>query len=96
MVRLIVKSYLRPECLEKAAPLYREMLEKTRKEDGCIQYDLFTDVKDETCYVFVECWESQARLDAHIASEHFQRIIPQINEFKDDREGGATFIKEFA
>jgi quinol monooxygenase YgiN len=97
MVRLVVKNFFRPECLEKAAELYREMVAETQKEDGCIQYDLFIDENDETAWVLLEQWESRAHLDAHIATGHFKRLIPQLGELQDaGRAGGATFLKEFA
>ncbi len=46
------------------------MMTQTRKELGCYGYLLVPDpIKDNTVSVY-ERWESQAHLDAHLASEH--------------------------
>ncbi len=44
-------------------------LARVKAEDkGCEMYDLFRSVDDETRYVMVESWASQADLDAHMTS----------------------------
>jgi len=83
MVKVIAHNFLLKENIEKAMPLYKEMVAETRKEDGCIQYDLLRDDKDETHFVFVETWESQAHLEAHFKSAHFVKIIPAVGELGD-------------
>jgi quinol monooxygenase YgiN len=52
----------------------REALESfvdpTRKEDGCLRYDLFQDISDPLKFTFIEEWTSEAALDAHSKSAH--------------------------
>lgn len=55
----------------------REALEAlhhaTHQEDeGCVQYDLHTDPSNPNVYVFVETWQSEALLDAHMKKAHFK------------------------
>ncbi|MDR2931977.1 MAG: antibiotic biosynthesis monooxygenase [Oscillospiraceae bacterium] len=94
MVRVIAKNYLKSEKIAEAAPLFREMIEATRKENGCIEYRLHIDTKDPTCYVFVEEWADQNALDAHCKSAHFTRIIPQIGTFHA-KPGETLIMDEF-
>ena len=58
------------------APLVREELEKliepTRAEDGCIQYDLHTDNANPELFVFYETWESRDLWQAHMNAPHLQ------------------------
>jgi quinol monooxygenase YgiN len=58
----------------------REMLEPTRREAGCIRYDLLRSLKGENYVelVFVEEWESEAALDAHGQSEHLKGLRGRI------------------
>lgn len=70
---------MRLNALDTVRPLYRELVERTREEPLCIAYDLFVDRKDEGHFIFIEEWPDQAALDAHCASEHFRRLVPQIN-----------------
>ncbi|MDR3287996.1 MAG: antibiotic biosynthesis monooxygenase [Peptococcaceae bacterium] len=80
MIRVIAKNFIKSENISAAAPLFRELIDATRKESGCIEYRLFIDSQAPAEYVFTEEWASQEALDTHMKSEHFQRIIPQIGE----------------
>ncbi len=42
----------------------------TRREQGCIQYDLCLDADHPGKFTFVEEWESRADLEAHSRSLH--------------------------
>jgi quinol monooxygenase YgiN len=81
MIKIVVKSILKPGSWEKLAPLYRELLEKTHQEKGCVEYSLFIDTKDENICYMIETWEDADALAAHSNSEHFKRIVPQFAEF---------------
>ncbi len=44
----------------------------TRKEEGCIQYDLHYDSKDPSKFMFYEIWTSKEALDQHAESPHLR------------------------
>ncbi len=53
----------------------------TRKEKGCINYDLHVSPDDPAVLVFHENWTSKAALDAHLHSPHidvFRRRAPDL------------------
>ena len=54
----------------------RELIEPTRREAGCIRYDLLRSLKGESYveFVFVEEWASEEELDAHGESEHLEQL----------------------
>lgn len=52
----------------------------THAEDGCILYALHQGVADTTRFAFVERWESQAKLDAHLGSDHIAAVLAQADE----------------
>jgi quinol monooxygenase YgiN len=54
------------------------MIEPTRAEPGCISYRLYQDVEDENAFTLVEEWESQAVLDDHFRTPHFDRLLEWI------------------
>ncbi|MBI2686044.1 MAG: antibiotic biosynthesis monooxygenase [Acidobacteria bacterium] len=45
-------------------------VEPTRKEEGCLRYDLFQDVSDPLKFTFIEEWASPAALERHSQSAH--------------------------
>jgi len=50
------------------------MLEPTRKEPGCITYQLYTNEKSDT-FFFYELWETPAHLDAHTKTPHYLQLV---------------------
>ncbi|ASY57536.1 MULTISPECIES: putative quinol monooxygenase [Sinorhizobium] len=56
------------DVVARAAPL----IEATRKEEGCISYDLYLKPAEPNALVFVETWKSRAALDAHFAEPHLK------------------------
>lgn len=89
MLKVIAQDFMRLDALEIVRPLYRELVELTRREPLCIAYDLFVDEKDEGHFIFIEEWPDRAALDAHCATEHFTRLVPLINAHQRQ---DATFI----
>lgn len=82
MVKVIADDFIKEEFLSTVTPLYQELIALTRKEQGCLEYTLFIDESDNTHLVFVETWTDSAALKAHMASEHFTRLIPQIAQYQ--------------
>lgn len=58
---------LKTELLKLVAP--------SRKDPGCINYDLHIGATDPADFVFYENWTSKALLDAHLATPHLKAFI---------------------
>jgi quinol monooxygenase YgiN len=52
----------------------------TRRESGCLNYDLHQDTEDPSKFIFHENWASKSQLDAHLARPHLQEIDAQADE----------------
>ena len=83
MIKVVAKSYAKEGKVDKILELLKELVEKTVIEEGCISYELFQDLEDPKAIVFIEEWESEEALSKHMASEHFKRIVPQLNELRE-------------
>jgi len=59
---------------EKVKQELMKMVEATRKESGCLNYDLHVDESDPACFLFYENWVSKMALDNHFHTEHFVRL----------------------
>lgn len=94
MLKVIAQDFIRKEFLDVVAPLYAELVAATKKEPGCVEYNLFADEDDKTHFIFIEEWIDHQALDAHCASEHFTRLVPQINQYAY-KEGTALLMKPF-
>jgi quinol monooxygenase YgiN len=65
---LTVKSEMRAELIAAA----REAISATRKEEGCVAYDLHESVDDPNKLVFLEEWTSADCLPVHSKSDHMR------------------------
>ena len=57
--------------------MLRELLvlvDETRKESGCLNYDLHISRETPGLYFFYENWTSKAHLDRHAESGHIQKF----------------------
>lgn len=78
-VHLIVTKDVPAECQEQWLRMGDELSTETWKEDGCITYMIVRSRDISTRFYFIEEWASQLHLDAHAASSHFQRLVPQMD-----------------
>ncbi len=52
----------------------------TRKEAGCLNYDLHVLPEDPAKLLFHENWTSRAHLEAHLQSAHIQALLPRVDD----------------
>jgi quinol monooxygenase YgiN len=77
-VRVIVPCVIEERFRARALEVYRELIDATRQEAGCRSYELLQQVDDSTQFLLLEEWESQAHLDAHTHTEHFVRLVAEL------------------
>jgi quinol monooxygenase YgiN len=78
-IRVVARVIALPGKVEEVESVLTKLVKATRQEDGCITYELLHNQKDTTDFTFVEEWESQALLDAHLASAHIAEAQSQLN-----------------
>ena len=49
-----------------------KLIEPTKQEDGCLQYDLHQDHENLAVFLFYENWVSREQWQAHMASAHLK------------------------
>ena len=78
-IRVIARAVARKGKEDQLRALLQGMLVPTRAEKGCISYQLYESDAAGRFY-FDETWESQAALDKHISTPHFNRLEQAIGE----------------
>ena len=56
-----------------------KLIEPTRAENGCINYDLHVSQDDPAVFYFHENWSSAAELDAHLKSAHLEAGLSEMH-----------------
>lgn len=56
----------------------REFIARSRKEDGCEQYELWREAENPARMTIVEVWRDKAALDVHLAQGWFAEWAPKM------------------
>lgn len=67
---VIAKLKAKVGCEEKLYKMLKGLVEPTKAEQGCINYDLHRSHEDPGLFVFYENWESRLVWEAHMKSPH--------------------------
>jgi len=78
MVKLIARLQAKPGQEATVAAALRKLAPPSRAEAGCILYDTCRVKDDPATLLVLEEWESQAALDAHMATAHFQAFLAEV------------------
>ena len=80
MIKVVAKHFAKEDKVNEIIELCKELVQETRKEEGCIKYEVYQDEKDLTILTMVEEWESREKLEKHMETKHFQRIVPMLGK----------------
>ncbi len=74
-VRVVARIVAKSEKVNELHTLLHGLLEPTRKEQGCVNYELLHNRADPTDFTFVEEWASQPAVGAHLQTPHMQQAL---------------------
>ncbi len=86
MVNLKIKIQALPSKLEELLRSCRLLIERSRREAGCLNSRISRDVEDETILILEENWKNRPHLDAHFRSDHFSALIGAMKLLGEDFE----------
>ena len=72
MVTVVAEMVAKPGREAEVTDELLRMVDATRKEDGCVQYDLHVSNEHAGNFVFYENWATQEALERHAASAHLK------------------------
>ena len=81
---LIARLKVKPDAVESAKRAALAIVENSRAETGCVNYDFHQAIDDETIFVWHETWANRAAIEAHGASEHFKNFSAAIKDSVDE------------
>jgi quinol monooxygenase YgiN len=59
---------------------FKPAVAATRKEKGCIVYDLNRDLSERSKYYVYERWQSLAALEHHMQTEHIKKLLDTVRD----------------
>ncbi|MEI0702516.1 aminoacyl-tRNA hydrolase [Brachyspira intermedia] len=79
MIKIVARNPVSNENKSKFIETAKELIEKSRKEKGCISYNLYESL-DGKYLTFIEEWKDEKAIENHNNSEHFKAIVPKLGE----------------
>jgi quinol monooxygenase YgiN len=81
---LIARLKVKRDSVEAAKQAALAIVEDSRREKGCLNYDFHQSIDEEAVFIWHETWENKAAIAAHGASKHFNDFSRQIKDFVDE------------
>ncbi len=72
---IVAKIEAKSDKVELVKAELLKLIAPTRKEAGCIQYDLHQDNSNPAVFVFYENWESRELWQAHMNNDHLKAYM---------------------
>ena len=80
-ITVIARLKAKPGAEKRLEDLLKSLVEPTRREPGCINYDLHRDLEETGVFYFYENWRSDKDLERHFQTPHLaslQEIAPEV------------------
>ncbi|MBY0524635.1 MAG: antibiotic biosynthesis monooxygenase [Gemmataceae bacterium] len=77
---------------DKLETAFIKAIKESRKEKGCLTYDLNRDAKDPTRFVVYERWKSLADLEAHLKAPHIVALLAELKDVLAGAPDGKVFL----
>lgn len=82
MVRLNVEIIIPDsQCADRIIAAATELTEYSLHDKGCMGYDVYRSVTNDDRLLILETWKDEASLEHHMKSEHFRRIVPDLERW---------------
>lgn len=79
-VRVVARLVAKPDKVEALKTVLLSIIEPTRKEAGCLSYELLQNGADAADFTFVEAWDSAASLEAHMKAPHLTAALGKLGD----------------
>jgi quinol monooxygenase YgiN len=78
-LRVVARIKARSNKVNELLSVLNSLVEPTRKEPGCIHYELLQNNEDPTDFVLIEEWLSDTALQSHFATKHFKEGLTKLS-----------------
>ena len=80
-VRVAVKVVARTDAIAEITAIVLKLAAQSRKETGCVSYEVLQDTSNAEIFVLIEEWTHLAALDAHNKTAHFHEAVSKSQPF---------------
>lgn len=81
MLTVIAENHFNEESIDKVKETIIKLIEQTKKEDGCIKYDIVQDTTNPGLLTMIENWDSLESLKKHGSNPDFLKMVKELGEY---------------
>lgn len=78
-LRVIARAHAKLDHVAQVREILTALVDVTRREPGCLSYELLQNHADKTEFVVVERWASAAAEQAHFMTPHLLTALQQLS-----------------
>jgi quinol monooxygenase YgiN len=78
LLSVVAEIVALPEYADEVRMRLLDLIEPTRRENGCVEYYLHEANEEVGRFLFYENWTSLAALDAHLATPHIAAMLAAV------------------
>jgi quinol monooxygenase YgiN len=82
-VTVVARVEAKPGMGDRLAEEMKPLVEGSRSDAGCINYDLHRGLENPSTLVIYENWSSSQALDEHLEQPHVQEWLGKLDELAD-------------
>jgi len=81
---VVAKIVAKNDSIESVKSEMLKLIDPTRNEDGCIEYNLHQDNENPAVFIFYETWKSSACLESHMNTDHFKSFVTAVGNVVEE------------
>jgi len=79
VLTIIARIEAKPGKIDLVKTALIKLIEPTRQEQGCLQYDLQQDNENPNVFMFYESWQSRTLWQTHMNNDHLKAYMDETN-----------------
>lgn len=83
MIKVVSRAVVKFSKIGEYTEMALKLADETRKEEGCISYDLYRNRDKENILTFIEEWKDMDFLEKHFNTSHFKKYVPLLEEMRE-------------
>lgn len=77
-IHIVARIVAQADKVAEVREILLGLVAPTRKEEGCVSYQLLENKNDPTDFTFVEVWSNQDAINAHFATTYVQEALAKV------------------
>jgi quinol monooxygenase YgiN len=77
-IHVVARALCRPEKTDELCGILLRVAEESRKEPGCVSYEVVRGTEDPNEVMTIECWKDKEAIDAHFARPYVVDLFARV------------------